>query len=158
MGKENPLKIIWSLDQNSIAVLLGSLCSLQDSDTREASIQPFREDIPALMISSTRRMLVAITVLKTGGKKSRQLRFEVWTLIQLNLQLTCANYVKFPLYPYIHRRLASAAILPTDYIFLWEENETKCTNFKEYEGSLSVILQFWLSQTYQEWRSCFFTQ
>lgn len=31
-----------------------------------APAQPFREDIPALMISSTRRMLLAITVLETG--------------------------------------------------------------------------------------------
>jgi len=66
---ENPLKVGTKIPQ--LYSLDHSLYSLHDSDdTKEASIQPFREDIPALMISSTRRILVAITVLKGGKKKS----------------------------------------------------------------------------------------
>lgn len=57
-----------------MAVSLGSLRSLHDSgSTGEASIQPFREDIPARMISSTRSMLVAITVLKGGESQMVQI-------------------------------------------------------------------------------------
>ena len=53
-------KIIWSLDKISVAISLRSLSSLHDSeDTKETSNV---KDIPAHMISSTRRMLVVITV------------------------------------------------------------------------------------------------
>lgn len=59
METKIPLKIIWSLDKNSIAL---SLCSLHDSGaTRNASIQPFREDISTSTISPTSTMLVAVT-------------------------------------------------------------------------------------------------
>lgn len=72
-GKENSVENYLKLRQkfhscilfffSPTAVSFGSLWSLHDSDdTKEASIQPLREDIPARMISSTRRMLVAITV------------------------------------------------------------------------------------------------
>jgi len=60
------LKIIWGLDKTSAAIFLGSLCGVFMiwMTQGKLQIQPFREDIPALMISSTRSMLVAITVLK----------------------------------------------------------------------------------------------
>lgn len=62
MGKENSFENHLELGQKSHSCFSGSLWSLQNSDTREAAIQPLREDIPARMISSTKRMLVAITV------------------------------------------------------------------------------------------------
>ena len=67
--KENSFENHLKLGQKFRSCILRIILkSLHDSDdTREASIQLFREDIPARMISSTRRMLVAITVLKRGG-------------------------------------------------------------------------------------------
>lgn len=60
-----PLMAEWNIDPAKDRALGWGLGAIPQG---AAPAQPFREDIPALMISSTRRMLLAITVLETGKK------------------------------------------------------------------------------------------
>jgi hypothetical protein len=106
------------------------------------------------MISSTSRMLVAITVLQGRETKSDVSDMNPG-FTNLLFPLKCTHYIQLvflSLYTQGHFSLCSW--LTT---FLGEGDDKMNITNAEYDSFLKAVL-FWFSQTYQEWRSCFFTQ
>lgn len=161
MGKENPLKILWRLGQKFHSYILWiTLCTV-------FMIQMIQRKLQFNLLEKTFQLSWSHqpgeywwqSQCWKEGKKNQMA--QVWDMNSNSTQSPtklCKLYpVRFP-FP-LHTQKASLVVTPlTDDIFLWKKVTKNTPNFLKstmFPKGYFIVLAF---PTYQEWRSCFFTQ